>query len=179
MAKRIKLEKALLTSEPEVKKLQGLDQDMTSVLKSKDVPLDSKLQRYEELLAEYKQVLDKYARFKSKDLDIDMEDLKESIHAILQRQGVTFRDDRVYFPVDKATRKRWRKPVAIYSIKSLRNAVNFLTARQSEAPSANTKRMAEKVYNYLKNEVTFNRFPNFQSLNVEQAVRFNGRWNRL
>jgi hypothetical protein len=179
MAKRLKLGKfELIQNAPEVEKLRDLNEEMSQVLKTKKEPLEaSKIQQYQELLAEYKQVMDAFARTQSKKLNVDENDVKDSIAALLEKRGVFFKERKVHFPLDKISRQRWRKSTGCYSRRSFEDAVRFLTAKQPEKPNRNTKKMAEKVYQYLKNDFNFDNYPNARGL--LPVPKFNGTWVRL
>jgi hypothetical protein len=178
MAKRLKLD--TLANTQEVEKLQELNQGMSEALKTKDASSNDKLQKYEELLAEYKQVLDDFAREQSRKLNMGKEDVKDKITSILQNEGVIFKDTKVHFPLEYNDRKRKKKSTTTYSKKSYENAVQFLTSKQAAVAQRRTKRMAEKVYPYLKNSsVNFTQYPNFSILTNDRVARFSGKWSRL
>jgi hypothetical protein len=178
MAKRLKIEE--LAETEEVEKLQELSKGMTTTLKNTDVPLDGKLRKYEELLAEYKQVLDDFARQQSRKFNIEKDDVKDKIDSILQKEGVTFSDKKVHFPLDRTGRKRMRKSAAAYSRKKYDETVRFLTSSHAEMPTKSMRQMAERMYPYLKNvSVNFVQYPNFSAIAKDQVARFSGRWNRL
>jgi hypothetical protein len=61
---------------------------MTKTIRSNE---DNKLQKYEELLAEYKQILESFSRAKLRELDVDKEDIKDRIMALLSGHGVSFK----------------------------------------------------------------------------------------
>jgi hypothetical protein len=130
MAKRLKLD--TLANTQEVETLKELNQGMSEALKTKDVSSGDKLQKYEELLAEYKQVLDDFAREQSRKFNVEKEDVKDKIASILQNEGVIFSDTKVHFPLEYNGRKRKRKSTVLYSKRSYENAVQFLTSKQVE-----------------------------------------------
>jgi alanyl-tRNA synthetase len=176
MAKRLKISSDEIGDAPEVKELKKLDEGMSKTIKSNQ---EDKLQKYEELLAQYKQLLETFARAKSRELDVDKEDIKDRINAILHGNGVIFKDTKVHFPVQNpAERKRRRRAVAHYSRKSVDKAVDFLTAKDHRTTDANTRRMAGRIYDFLKGQVDVDQFPN-SKLFSENAAVFTGKWNRL
>jgi alanyl-tRNA synthetase len=176
MAKRLKLSADDLSNAPEVKELRKLDKGMSKTIRSNE---DNKLQKYEELLAEYKQLLESFSRAKSRELDVDKEDIKDRITAVLSGQGVSFKDAKVHFPLlDNNERKRRRRRVAEYSRKSVDKAVDFLTAKEHRTADTNTRRMAGRIYEYLKGQVNVDHYPN-SKLYSENAAVFTGKWNRL
>jgi hypothetical protein len=130
MAKRLKLDTH--ANAQEVEKLKELNQGMSETLKTKDVSSGDKLQKYEELLAEYKQVLDDFAREQSRKFIVEKEFVKDKIAFILQNEGVIFNYTKVNFPLEYSERKQKRKSTAAYSKRSYENAVQFLTSKQVE-----------------------------------------------
>lgn len=172
MAKRMKLDE--IGNTPEVEKLQQLNDDMSKTLKLKQK--DTKFQKYEELLAEYRQVLDDFVKVQSRKLNIDKDDIKDKIESILQKEGVTFKDKKVYFPLDHNTRKQKRKAFGVYSRDSYEEAVRFLSSKKAEVPTHATKLMARRLAPYLKNVV---QYPNLSVFTNDNMARFSGKWSRL
>jgi hypothetical protein len=85
----------------------------------------------------------------------------------------------VHFPVQDANeRKRRRRTIAAYSRNSLNKALDFLTAKENRTADTNTRRMAGRIYEYLKDEVDVDQYPN-SKLFSENAAVFTGKWSRL
>ncbi len=178
MAKRLKLD--TLANTQEVEKLKELNQGMSEMLKTKDVSTNDRLQKYEELLSEYKQVLDDFAREQSRKFNVEKEDVKDKIASILQNKGVIFGDTKVHFPLEYNEQKQKRMKSKTYSKKSYENAVQFLTSKEVERPPQRIKWVVEKVYPYLKNSsVNFTQYPNFSVFTNDRVAYFSGKWNRL
>lgn len=171
MATRMRLD--TLEGAEEVEKLRNKGMSETLKIKSK-----KKIQKYEELLAKYKQVLDDFTNKQS--LNIKKEDIKDKITSILENKGVKFNDTKVYFPLDYRGRKKKKKSADVYLRKSYDNAVEFLSSKRAEVMPKRTKKIVERVFPYLENmSVNFSEYPNFSSVANNRTARFSGKWSRL
>ena len=179
MAKRLKLDKQ--ASDPDLNKLKKLDNDMGNVIQTDDKSVADKLKEYEELLAQYRETLEKLARQTSKSLDVDVNDAKDYISAALHEEGVKTKGDRVYIPLDSYTRKRQKKAATPYSQRTYEKALKYMSSK-NHMDSANdeaTSRLALKLFNIIRNKINVSDYPIMQKMFGESDVSFSGKWARL
>ena len=181
MARKLELEKAGIAASPQVKKLSTLDSQMSNVLQQEAVPLNKRLQQYEELLAEYREKLDKFSREKSRTLNVAVDGVREQINSILMQEGVRFDKQRVIFPLDKINRKRLKKSAASYSQLTYDNAVRYLTAKDNSCPSRSKPRMdiMKKIHPIISGRVDLAPYPNYHQFCDNHITRYNGKWSKV
>jgi hypothetical protein len=74
-----------LRQSAEVKRLQKLSHGMSRAIRSQEI---NRLQQYEELLAEYKQLLAHFVRHTSRVYDIDERDVRDKIDMVVREQNL-------------------------------------------------------------------------------------------
>ena len=175
----MKLDK--LPGDPELNKLKELDKDMVNVLNTEDKSVDNKLREYEELLAQYREKLEKLARQTSRTLDLDVKEAKDYISAALHEEGVKSKGDRVYIPLDSYTRKRQKKSTTPYSQRTYENALSYMASKDHKMSPSNdaATRLSVKLFNLIQNKMDVRDYPIMQKLRDENSVLFSGKWSRL
>lgn len=174
MAKRVKMEK--LADSPEVEKLINLNSELSKVLQKESA--EEKIRKYEELLAEYRQLMDKFTREKSRSADVDINDVKAELSALLQEKGVHLGKDKVLFPLNLHDRKRLRHPRKIYSRMNYDKTMQYLTSKDQASTSKISVNIMKSMFPFIKNKIKIEDYPNYRQFYDEHVVRFNGKWNK-
>ena len=179
MAKRLKLidaggeERAqmdTLLEVPEADKLRKLDSGMTLVLNQSKKPLKQRLKEHAEMLAKYRQALEKLQRQGGTSI-LQQTTTREPFQEMLKKHGVQFDESQVHIPGRKKAKR------TSFSKGAFEKAVDLLTSQDETSP-AQIEEIIKKVFDLIKDH-DVNEYPMLKKMYRDQMPKFNGRWNKL
>lgn len=177
------------TDTPEASKLRDVDKELSAVVKAKSEPVENRVKEYEELLASYKEVVERLkkqdgastavARSVEDDAEEDDDESSGRFEDVLKRVGVRFENDRVYIPLKKDDKVRRKCSAVSYSCETFDKVVNFVKLGSKVYVNHFIRHVTLKLFELLKEVVNVSRYPGFADVAQVNSASFNGVWSRL
>jgi hypothetical protein len=187
--------KSRSTDPPEVSKVLTLDRELADVVKDKSEPVESRVREYEELLASYKEAVEKlkkydggsvrFARSSGDDSDDDGDAGGDDsfttgqLEDLLKKAGVKFEKDRVFIPLKKDEKMKQKRSFVSYSRDTFDNVVKFVNFGSKVYTNHLVRHVTRKLLELVKNLVDVSKYPGFADVARANLASFNGVWTRL
>ncbi len=175
-----------LLERPEVSKLQELDRELTAVADDKSEPVEKRLKDYEELLASYKDVVERLKKYGSTSLLTDRsaeddgdESAAPQLENILKREGVKFDKDRVHVLLRNDDKTRRRRSTVSYSRQTFDKVLSYVKSTSQAYATHLVRQVAKKLFDLVKDKIDVSLYPGFANISQMNSASFNGVWSRL
>jgi predicted nucleic acid-binding Zn ribbon protein len=166
-----------------------LDKELSDVAKDKSEPVENQVREYEELLASYKEVVEKLrkqegastaaAKSFEEDAEEDAEESSGRFEEVLKRAGVRFENDRVYIPLKKEDKVKRKQTAVSYSRETFDKVVKFVKFGSKVYANHLIRHVTLKLFELVKDVVDVSRYPGFADVYRLNSASFNGVWSRL
>jgi hypothetical protein len=175
-----------LLERPEVSKLQELDRELTAVADDKSEPVKKRIKEYEELLAGYKEVVEKLKKYGSTSVLVDRsadddgdERPAQELENLLKQEGVKFEKDRVHVPLKKDDKMRQKRSTVSYSRDTFDKVLKYVKSTSKTYASHLVRHVAQKLFELIKDKIDVSRYPGFANISQVNSATFTGVWSRL
>lgn len=174
-----------LLERPEVSKLQELDRELTAVADDESKPVERRIKEYEELLAGYKDVMEKLKKYGStsilidRSVDDDDDNVTQQLENLMKREGVKFEKDCVHVPLKKEDKTRQKRLTVSYSRQTFEKVMNYIKSTSKVYATHLVRHVAQKLFELVKDKIDVARYPGFANISQANSASFTGVWSRL